>query len=1840
MLTYRGISFGFGGANAHAILESYTPAVTLQSSTDVFTPFLFSAASEKSLCRSLIRMRDHVWASQADLGLRDLSYTLYARRSSLQVATSIAASSAEDLCEKLDAEIQALRMPDSQTATTRRTQAQPDKRNPAILGVFTGQGAQWATMGADLIARSAFARNIMASLEARLEQLPPSDRPTWSLTQELQKDATHSRLFEASISQPLCTAVQILQVELLQAAGIAFSAIVGHSSGEIAAAFAAGLISAGDAICIAYYRGLYTALAQGSDGKPGAMIAVGTSAADAYELCEDPEFQGRVHVAAINAPASVTISGDRDAIDELIVVLDDEKKFARILKVDKAYHSHHMWHCLDPYLKALAALGIRARGHAAKCAWISSVHKGIDMSSASSANQFNLLDGKYWASNMEKPVLFMQSVLEAVSSHGPFDIAIEVGPHPALNGPVKQTIVSGGQDMPYTGLLRRGEPAIESVAKGLGYIWTHLDSSNGPVDLLAYDRVMSECGSPRMLKGLPTYAWDHEKLYWHEPRVTRATRQRAAVHDLLGHRTPNSTEHDMRWRHFLSPKNLPWLLGHRLQNQVVFPAAGFVVMAIEAALFICAGSIPSLIEVVGLEIGKALTFDSDESAVEVLVSMSNIMREGPSGSSTGVFQATFKCNAAATGPDTLHLVASGSVRVLLGQPTDDVLPEKPPRPTNLLTLRDNDFYEGAAELEYQYSGAFAALVGVERKLGAATGRISLIEPSEPLLLHPAVLDVAFQAVLVAFSAPEDGSLFSLHVPRSIDLVRVNPQLCARELARSNKKRDDTKPTEPPSLIFHAECAPDESTVCGDVDVFPSQGKDSAQYALIQIQHLECVPLSRPTESDDREAFSTIVWDVAQPDCQLAVAEVNTQIEAETAVVDIYPPRTSTQDEQRQLGRDLERIAGFYLRVLDREIPQDHPCRTDEPTTHLFRFAQHTIARQRAGQVARWLPEWEADTNEDVARITREGHARLVDIQLLDVVGRNITDIVRGDISALEVVSNSNDARGWGRLQQYYTQGSSLSLFRDDLTCVVRQMAHANPHMHIVEVGAGTGAGTTAALDGLGTAFASYTFTDISLGFLDAADPWISALPAATKVDRKLLDIGRDPVEQGFVAGTFDMVLAFSVLHATPVLEQTLRNTRRLLKPGGYLLAVEPLPTDMAFFGVVFGAMPGWWSGAGEGRALSPARDVAEWDALLRRTRFSGVDTAVSRPDHPLMPAVLFISQATDERIDFLRSPLASSVLPGMFDTDAVIQDLIILGGGDDHDQIPGLANEAHHLISPHCGTVTMVPSLYDLLDSQDCISQATTTVLALVDLREPSMLRLDAEKWDALKKLVLSSATLVWVTSGRQANNPYANMMLGLLRSAVQEVHGLEYHFLDFEDACEINARRIVEALLTFKAGTLWRKAEAIQMPMETEIVVGQHGRALIPRAKISQTMNDRYNSVRRLITVPAQPHEQKISIAPSQVGLGFTLQQEARPINYSRSDAGDVQGAIRSTRSILCAVRVTEAGSLFIMAGQDRVHPAQQVITLSSTQSSLVDAWEQVSVPVSAKDASEPRLLCLVAQHFLAWTIFRGMRHGDNAWVHDPDASTAAVLEKEARTAGVRLTISTVSIKAQNPRHINSGSSTRWIGISPTVPGRTIAPLLRERVSVFIDMTNSTESSPASNIGRSIRSRLSAHCRKYDLASLLGEKAYPPPSFQRDDIHSALDRALAQSLDILADTTSLDGGSLVFSPTVIGLDEVAQRPSNNPALDCIIDWTYCSSVQVTLQPIDSLITFPPDRTYWLAGLSGTLGLSLCEWMVRHGAKYVVISSRAPSVDRVWLEEMEAQGAVVAVQTWYVVSWE
>lgn len=298
-----------------------------------------------------------------------------------------------------------------------------------------GLGAQWPAMGKILIEHSEYARDLVDELDAALSSLPSKDRPIWTLAQELAKDGSASRVKEAEFSQPLCAAVQIVFAELLVAAGLSFKAVVGHSSGEIGRAYASGCLSAAQAIRTAYYRGLFSRYAGVPSGAQGGMMAIGTDLEDARSLCELEAFAGRITAAACNAPDSITLSGDLDAIHEVKEVLDDEGKFARLLKVDKAYHSHHMLPCARSYVQALAAC--KAEGvklsQELNTVWLSSVHHGKPMRPMD-------VTAAYWKDNLVSPVMFSQAVKAALDEYGSFDMVLEVGPHPALKGPCLSTI--------------------------------------------------------------------------------------------------------------------------------------------------------------------------------------------------------------------------------------------------------------------------------------------------------------------------------------------------------------------------------------------------------------------------------------------------------------------------------------------------------------------------------------------------------------------------------------------------------------------------------------------------------------------------------------------------------------------------------------------------------------------------------------------------------------------------------------------------------------------------------------------------------------------------------------------------------------------------------------------------------------------------------------------------------------------------------------------------------------------------------------------------------------------------------------------------------------------------------------------------------------------------------------------------------------------------------------------------------------------------------------------------------------------------------------------------------
>lgn len=857
-----------------------------------------------------------------DVNLRDLAWTLQSRRSAFAVKAAFSATSAKSLYSSIDAKLDALRSQAINAIAVRSS-----KKKPRILGVFTGQGAQWATMGRELGLQSHYVRQIFEGLELSLSELPPNDRPSWSLWEELLAEPETSRIAEARLSQPLCTAVQIVLVDILQASRIELSAVVGHSSGEIAAAYAAGYLTAYDAIRIAYYRGVHAGLSSG-----GAMLAVGTSPEDAAELCHMPDFENRIWLAACNSQASVTLSGDADAVEEARDILVEEKKFARLLKVDTAYHSPHMNRCSIHYVQSLEACGVTPISPGEKKPlWYSSVHSGLSMQSCSPGN----LIAEYWKANMLQTVQFSQAVESALHNAGAFDATLELGPHPALKGPVSQ-IISGesGQNIPHIGSLSRGNSDLESLSTALGLLWKNFGRSGVSFD--SYDRLINNAPGPRLLKNLPSYTWDHERAFWWESRTSRLIRSReTGSHELLGTKCPDGTKEELRWRNTLKPREILWLKGHQLQAQIVFPAAAYVAMALESAQSLTLGRPHRLLEIHDLVIGRAITFDDDNSAVDIMFTLTNISSEPDNEERMTADFKCFSCVSSETG--TMGLNASGRVHILLGEPSTALLPHRPAPVLNTVPVDTESFYLALSELGYGYTAPFRGLSRLKRKMDNATGYITPPQSEKSdtrFLLHPAILDMSFQAVFVGFSFPGDGRLGSLHVPTSIRRITVNPHVCQQALLDGRDLPFDSTMTQVRS-----------SSVCGDVVLYANNADD--QEAFLQVEEISVVPFVTPGPADDIQLYSETVWDVIAPDGELLVGNER------------------ASPEEVRVGEVLERISFYYLRSLYESTAENLTARLEWHHRSLLRFARHILDRVSSGEHPFAKSEWQSDTHDSI-----------------------------------------------------------------------------------------------------------------------------------------------------------------------------------------------------------------------------------------------------------------------------------------------------------------------------------------------------------------------------------------------------------------------------------------------------------------------------------------------------------------------------------------------------------------------------------------------------------------------------------------------------------------------------------------------------------------------------------------------------------------------------------------------------------------------------------------------------------------------------------------------------------
>ena len=1742
-------SFGFGGTNAHAILESYEPMMEdeAQNFGAVFMPFTFTANSEASLAAQLRTYHAYL-AQNPSVSLRDLSYTLNWRRTLLPVKAAFAAQTPSDLGSKINKALNAFDA--NPKAEIGLSSGNPE--SPTILGIFSGQGSQYAAMGAEILVNSESARRCLDKLELSLRTLPPADRPQWSLIKELLADASSSRIGEARLSQPLCTAIQIMLVDILHEAGIRLKAVVGHSSGEIGAAYAAGFITAGDAIRIAYYRGLHSHLAVGKNGVKGAMMAVATTPEDAQEIMELPEFEGRITIAAINSATSVTISGDEDAVTEVKIVFNDERKKATILKVDKAYHSYHMIQCSSAYLQSMEACDIEPKHPLHSCSWYSSVYNEEVLGS------FTGIKGSYWNENLTRPVQFAPALKTALEQTPGLDAIIEVGPHSTLKGPASQTIQDVlSRDVPYTSLLTRGTNSIDALASGMGLLWTHLGER--AVDLASFDKFIGIEKQGRLCKALPTYQWDHDRTHWQESRISRAMRTRKSpVHELLGSVCPDGTLVQKSWRNLLRMKEIPWIQGHALQNQTVFPAAGYVATAIEASKYLDISGTPHLVEIQDFIIHQALVFNDDDAGAETLFSFVNITSEGDA-----VVSALFTYHAATgTNSDSnaMTLMASGKLRLLGATPTSIDLPSRVPPGPNMIEVEAERFYTSLAEMGYGYTGPFKALSSLSRKLGEATGLVANPKSdgvTEPLLVHPAMFDAVIQSVILAYCYPNDGQLWSLHLPTSIDRIRVNLRLCASIAGQSSLLPFD-------SVVRKNQ----RSGIFGDAKVY--SGPD--EQMIVQLEGIQAVPFTPATSADDSHVFSTMQWGPAGLSGEIAVGS----------------ERASS--EEYELAYTLERVASYYVRSLDEEIPRNHPARSEGAYVGLFNYATHICSQVSQGRHPYARKEWVTDTLDDILTAS-EPYSESPDLKIMHIVGREMPRVIHGETTILEHLLPNNI------LENYYSNALGFTQFTEWLSCMVGQMTHRYPRMKILEIGAGTGGATKGIFKKIGHWYSSYTFTDISYGFFENAQEVFK--DHAASMTFKVLDVEKDVLTQGFEEHSYDLIIASFVLHATTKLERTMENVRRLLKPGGFVLMAELTNNEQIRGGFIFGALPGWWLGADDGRVLSPCVSPAQWDSVLRKTGFSGIDTMTSDLDKFPYPGSVIATQAVDEQINFLRRPL-SVPYPQDFGRGA-LENLLIVGGASLKTR--SLVREVSEILQKFHRQVYSFETVEDVTPQH---LASASTILCLVELDGPIFRDMTPERFQGFKNLFSQERTVMWITRGRRADVPESNMTYGFLRSQLWEVPDLHLQFLDLESSLSRSAHVIAEKFIRFsnlvsleKAGRLGN----ILWSLEPEFVF-KEDHFLVPRLKHWEEANDRMNSSRRQISKQTFANDTNLLFRSIDSGRVLEERELAPMLQSQKSSHLDVMLEYSLTSAIQ-----TLSGHSYLVVGKSALDQ-HLVVALTDSLASRIRApiAHVLFLPNAQRDTTQ--ILLILAHQLIVECLLSKVNSGDSIWIHEPGELMSGLLGTACHHKGIMVTYTSSKAEPESP----------FIFVHSYATEHDIRKLMPSDVSLFVDLS----ARGLETLGARIASVLPNICEVESAETLFTKE---PRRFSRQATKSAskmLSKAYEHALGYMKAHKPSPEANIVGLAEASGTDALEERFA-------MIDWSTSPPVTIPVQPIDATYLFSEDKTYWLVGLTGSLGLSLCEWMIQHGAKNIVLSSRNPKIDKRWLNHVKSLDAVVRV---------
>jgi acyl transferase domain-containing protein/acyl carrier protein len=983
-----------------------------------------------------------------------------------------------------------------------------------------------------------------------------------------------AQLAQTQYTQPALFAIEWALAQLWRSRGVEPSFVAGHSVGEYAAACLAGVFSLADAVkLIAARARLMGSLPSAS----GAMLAV--AAPEAVVRSAVARLSAFVSIAAVNAPDTLVVSGRIAQINQLQNEFSLAGYKVDRLPVSHAFHSAQM----DEIVDAFRAVAAQVRFSAPRFPIISTV-------SGRSVSASELSDPGYWATQIRQPVLFQNAVSTLLAQGA--TAFVEIGPGSTLLGLARQTAQERAASLLWLPSIRRTRPDSQQMAETLAQLWVR----GITVDWTGYDK-----GRQRKRIPLPTYPFERQR-YWVEFSASPTSSQTPAAlpapalasdaHPLLGSRLDLAgSDSAFLWQTTLSISSLPWLAHHRVHNKVIVPMTAFL-EALSAAAADLDPTGPTLLT--DIVIDRPLALSDEEPVLVQIVSKGDMLefysREGNA----------WKLHASARRQKAEPIQA----KMFL-----------PAIQERLVEANTAEFYADLRQRGHDFGLTFQAVQEISAQAGEALARVEIDSTvsSSGYRLHPALLDACVQPLAKALVTEPGDSYLPMGIRRFQSIASAGPLWSHVRVASGPTK----------GQIVHA-----------DIAVVDSNGKAVAVFEGLELRRTTAAALARST--GDTDCFFQMAW---QPD----IVETSQPINPRSICSQVQERADSVFQEHR-LGRYDE-----LRKPLNQLCVQSILDALDYLGVAAPRFEAASVASKVVeGQRELFYRLLEIAVKAGALAVSGDNYTKVAfspptftwsrlhnlypdfaaELTLTERCTVGLGSVLAGTGDPLQLLFPGGSSQTAERL---YSESPSAQVFNTLLAEAVKATAAATTGtLRVLEIGGGTGGTTTFAAPVLPADRTTYTYTDISPLFVARAQERFRKYPYLRFA---ALDIERDPETQGFQNGSYDLILAANVLHATEDLRQTMKHVRQLLTPTGTLVLLE-VTEDEWWIDLTFGMTQGWWRFRDRDlRPSYPLLNAARWTNLLNEEGFA--NTATIQVGQPSLNTILVSTAAAQKAGEYL-----------------------------------------------------------------------------------------------------------------------------------------------------------------------------------------------------------------------------------------------------------------------------------------------------------------------------------------------------------------------------------------------------------------------------------------------------------------------------------------------------------------------------------------------------------------------------------------------------------------------------